>query len=89
MAAPGPAPAQKTAQLNVRVDLQLAARLRQRARELHSSPGALVAQALEQFLDGNHQQGGDPVNGDLASRLEELEARVASLEAEKPSPGSQ
>jgi hypothetical protein len=31
----------------------------------------------------------DPVNGDLASRLVELEARVASLEAEKTSSGSQ
>ena len=39
-----------TVQLNVRIRQELADRLRQRAEELHSNTGTLVAQAIEQLL---------------------------------------
>lgn len=72
-----------TAQLNVRIDQTLADRLRQRAKELHCSPGTLVAQAIEQLLDDTQPEL-DPQAGDgLNERLQNLEARVAALEEEK------
>jgi polyhydroxyalkanoate synthesis regulator phasin len=78
-----------TAQLNVRIDQLLADRLRQRAKELHCSPGTLVAQAIEQLLDDT-QPGVSPQAGDgLNERLQSLETRVAALEREKARPNSQ
>lgn len=72
-----------TAQLNVRIDQVLADRLRQRAKELHCSPGTLVAQAIEQLLDDTQSEL-DPQPGEgLNERLQSLEARVVALEEEK------
>jgi len=78
-----------TAQLNVRIDQDLADRLRQRAKELHCSPGTLVAQAIEQLLDDTQPEL-DPHAGDgLNERLQSLEARVAALEEPKSNSNSQ
>ena len=76
-----------TVQLNVRVEILLANRLRQRAKELHTNPGALVAQAIEQFLDGSPQAQDQP--DDVLQRFKGLEDRVAALEAEKKQSDSQ
>jgi hypothetical protein len=76
-----------TVQLNVRVESALAARLKAEALRLHAKPGALVAQALEQFLSGASEIPAvlaTPSEGWQAP-LAALEKRVARLEA-KPAP---
>jgi hypothetical protein len=72
-----------TAQLNVRIDQALADRLRQRAKELHCSPGTLVAQAIEQLLDETQPELDPQAGGGFNERLQSLEARVVALEEEK------
>jgi hypothetical protein len=86
MAASGSPSSTATVQLNVRVEAVLANKLRQRARELHTNPGALVAQAIEQFLDS--PQGGEQQD-DVLQRLERLEHRFAAMDAEEQQPDSQ
>jgi hypothetical protein len=71
-----------TVQLNVRVESALAARLKAEALRLHAKPGALVAQALEQFLVAPS----DVPSKEWQAPLAALEARVAKLEAKAPSP---
>jgi hypothetical protein len=66
----------KTGQLNVRIDQSLIQQLRQRADAQHCPPGALVAQALEQFFARE-------VEVTVLDRLDELEKRVAELERER------
>lgn len=73
-------------QLNVRVDSSLANRLRQRADELHSNPGALVAQAIEQLLA---QSPTATAGGDIEQRLADLEQRLADLEQKQAQKDSQ
>jgi hypothetical protein len=63
-------------QLNFRIRQQLADRLRQRAEELNSNTGTLVAQAIEQLLTQNEQGR----QGDHEQRLLELERRLHALE---------
>jgi hypothetical protein len=63
-------------QLNVRIRQELADRLRQRAEELHSNTGALVAQAIEQLLTQDEQGH----QGDHEQRLLNLERRLHALE---------
>jgi predicted transcriptional regulator len=70
----------QTSQLNVRIDQLLAQRLRQKAKELHCSPGTLVAQAIEQLLDSNMQEQAQEAPEGVTRRLKDLEARVAELE---------
>ena len=65
-----------TTQLNCRVDVLLAKRLRQAATARHTTIGALVAQAIEALLAGNSASPAPP-----PSALAALEARVAKLEA--------
>lgn len=69
-----------TCQLNVRVEQGLAQRLRQTAKAQHTTPGALVAQALEALLEG---ASGGPGPG-LEQRLAALEQRVGALEQASP-----
>jgi polyhydroxyalkanoate synthesis regulator phasin len=78
-----------TAQLNVRIDQVLADRLRQRAKELHCSPGTLVAQAIEQLLDDTQPEVSPQAGDELNERLQSLETRVAALEREKARSNSQ
>jgi predicted transcriptional regulator len=78
-----------TAQLNVRIDQLLAHRLRQRAKELHCSPGALVAQAIEQLLDNGMPDQVQEEGEGILRRLQELEARVAELEQQGQERSSQ
>jgi len=78
-----------TAQLNVRIDQLLADRLRQRAKELHCSPGTLVAQAIEQLLDDTQPEVNPQAGDGLNERLQSLEARVDALEGKKAGPNSQ
>jgi len=68
-----------TTQLNVRVPVELAERLRNAARERHSTPGALVAQALEQFLTAPLAIDSRPLAIDR-SGLAEVLKRLESLE---------
>jgi hypothetical protein len=86
-----------TCQLNVRVEQALAAQLRSEAKRQHTTPGALVAQALELLLSGARPQAHQPLAEDsgalaaqlaaLAKRVERLEqARPASPDPVKPSP---
>jgi hypothetical protein len=86
-----------TCQLNVRVEQALAAQLRSEAKRQHTTPGALVAQALELLLSGATHQAHQPLAADsgalaaqlaaLAKRVERLEqARPASPDRVKPSP---
>jgi hypothetical protein len=86
-----------TCQLNVRVEQALAAQLRSEAKRQHTTPGALVAQALELLLSGATHQAHQPLAADsralaaqlaaLAERVERLEqTRPASPERVKPSP---
>ena len=63
-------------QLNVRIRQELADRLRQRAEDLHSNTGTLVAQAIEQLLTQNEQGR----QGDHEQRLLSLERRLNVLE---------
>ena len=65
-----------TTQLNCRVDVLLAKRLRQAATARHTTTGALVAQAIEALLAGNSASPTPP-----PSALAALEQRVARLEA--------
>ena len=66
-----------TVQLNVRIRQELADRLRQRAEELHSNTGTLVAQAIEQLL----AQEGQTSQRDHEQRLLSLERRLQDVEA--------
>ena len=64
-------------QLNVRIRQELADRLRQRAEELHSNTGTLVAQAIEQLLaqeDQTPQRGHEQRLLSLERRLQDVEA---------------
>lgn len=77
-----------TVQLNVRVDAALAAKLKAEAKRRHANPGALVAQALEQFLSGASNA---PTSLAVPSKewqkpLAALEARVAKLETKPAAP---
>jgi hypothetical protein len=65
-----------TTQLNCRVEVLLAKRLREAATARHTTTGALVAQAIEALLEGNSSSPAPP-----PSALAALEARVAKLEA--------
>lgn len=65
-----------TTQLNCRVEVLLAKRLREAATARHTTTGALVAQAIEALLAGNSSSPAPP-----PSALAALEARVAKLEA--------
>jgi hypothetical protein len=65
-----------TVQLNVRVEAELAGWLKREAMRLHANPGALVAQALEQFLSG-----ASGVSAALAAPSKEWQAPLAALEA--------
>ena len=65
-----------TTQLNCRVEVLLAKRLREAATARHTTTGALVAQAIEALLAGNSSNPAPPL-----SALAALEARVAKLEA--------
>jgi hypothetical protein len=65
-----------TTQLNCRVEVLLAKRLREAATARHTTTGALVAQAIEALLAGNSASPAPP-----PSALAALEARVARLEA--------
>ena len=65
-----------TTQLNCRVEVLLAKRLREAATARHTTTGALVAQAIEALLAGNSSSPAPP-----PSALAALEARVARLEA--------
>jgi hypothetical protein len=65
-----------TTQLNCRVEVLLAKRLREAATARHTTTGALVAQAIEALLAGNSASPAPP-----PSALAALEARVAKLEA--------
>lgn len=71
-----------TVQLNVRVDAALAAALKAEAKRRHALPGALVAQALEQFLSGasNAPAALAATSKEWQKPLAALEARVAKLE---------
>jgi uncharacterized protein YceH (UPF0502 family) len=69
-----------SAQLNVRIKQDLAERLRERAEELHSNPGALVAQAIEQLLAQSSPAPSTRPQSDLEQRLGALEDRIAALE---------
>jgi predicted transcriptional regulator len=79
----------QTSQLNVRIDQLLAERLRQKAKELHCSPGTLVAQAIEQLLDSKMQEPAKEAPEGMACRLQALEARVAELEQQGQERASQ
>ena len=65
-----------TTQLNCRVEVLLAKRLREAAAARHTTTGALVAQAIEALLAGNSASPAPP-----PSALAALEQRVAKLEA--------
>lgn len=78
---PQPSSKPSTAQLNVRIDQLLADRLRERAKELHCNPGTLVSQAIEQLLDGSQSESAPKTGEDLLERIQNLEVRVAELEA--------
>lgn len=72
-----------TCQLNVRVEVGLARRLRQAAKAQHTTPGALVAQALELLLAGNSKGPAPALAADskaLGAALAALEQRVGALE---------
>ena len=69
-----------TTQLNCRVEVLLAKRLREAATARHTTTGALVAQAIEALLAGNSASPAPP-----PSALAALEARVAKLEANQGS----
>ena len=69
-----------TTQLNCRVEVLLAKRLREAATARHTTTGALVAQAIEALLEGNSSSPAPP-----PSALAALEARVAKLEANQGS----
>lgn len=77
-----------TVQLNVRVDAALAAALKAEAKRRHALPGALVAQALEQFLSGasNAPTALAVPSKEWQAPLAALEARVAKLEAKPAAP---
>jgi hypothetical protein len=64
----------------------LAARLKEEAVRRHAKPGALVAQALEQFLGiaVSPPEALSIASQGWAGPLAALEARVATLEARKP-----
>jgi hypothetical protein len=78
-----------TAQLNVRIDQLLAQRLRQRAKELHCSPGTLVAQAIELLLDSSTLEQVQEADEGVVARLQKLEERVAELEQQAQERSSQ
>ena len=72
-----------TCQLNVRVEVALARRLRQTAKAQHITPGVLVAQALELLLAGNSKSPAPALSTDskpLLAALAALEQRVEALE---------
>ena len=69
-----------TTQLNCRVEVLLAKRLREAATARHTTTGALVAQAIEALLAGNSPSPAPPL-----SALAALEARVERLEANQGS----
>jgi hypothetical protein len=76
-----------TCQLNVRVEQALAAQLRSEAKRQHTTPGALVAQALELLLSGATPQAHQPLaadSGALAAQLAALAKRVERLEQARP-----
>ena len=78
-----------TVQLNVRIKQELAERLRQRAEELHSNAGALVARAIEQLLaQDDHARQADHEQR-LLSIEERLQAIESQLQPRKGVPSSQ
>lgn len=72
-----------TTQLNCRVEVLLAKRLREAATARHTTTGALVAQAIEALLAGNSASPAPPPSAlaALEARGALLEQRVAKLEA--------
>jgi len=72
-----------TTQLNCRVEVLLAKRLREAATARHTTTGALVAQAIEALLAGNSASPAPPPSAlaALEARGALLEHRVAKLEA--------
>lgn len=81
-----------TCQLNVRVERALAQRLRKAAKDRHTTPGTLVAQAIELLLAGNSTAPSQALSADssaLSAALAALALRVELLEqakASKPAP---
>jgi hypothetical protein len=61
-----------TCQLNVRVEQALAAQLRSEAKRQHTTPGALVAQALELLLSGATPQAHQPLAADSSALAAQL-----------------
>lgn len=76
-----------TTQLNCRVEVLLAKRLREAATARHTTTGALVAQAIEALLAGNSASPAPPPSAlaALEARGALLEQRVAKLEANQGS----
>ena len=70
-----------TVQLNVRVDEALAARLKAEAKRRHAMPGALVAQAIEQFLSNDGRPLGNATEQLGGQWQKEVERRLTALEA--------
>lgn len=72
-----------TTQLNCRVEVLLAKRLREAATARHTTTGALVAQAIEALLASNSASPAPPPSAlaALEARGALLEQRVAKLEA--------
>lgn len=72
-----------TTQLNCRVEVLLAKRLREAATARHTTTGALVAQAIEALLAGDSASPAPPPSAlaALETRGALLEQRVAKLEA--------
>ena len=78
-----------TVQLNVRVEAGIAAALKAEAKRRYAAPGALVTQAIEQFLAND----GRPLANATAQQggqwQKEVERRLAALEAKaKPAPAA-
>lgn len=71
-----------TVQLNVRVDAALVKRLRKTAKDRRQTPGTLVAQALEAFLEGPATALAADSSA-LAVELAALAQRVETLEQQR------
>ncbi len=70
-----------TVQLNVRVEEGLAVALKAEAKRRHAMPGALVAQAIEQFLANDGRPLGNATEQLGGQWQKEVEQRLAALEA--------
>ena len=76
-----------TVQFNVRIEQELATRLKQAATARQQTLGTLVAQGIELLLAAPSSQAPDrlaPVSTELAEQLAALVKRLEALEAERP-----